>query len=607
MIRSFLAVILLTMTTVGGNFAQNQEAFLYINEKEVLLSSAQAQVLAKAKEEKALASYQLFRFNNLGSLKEQTSFNISLPEKASLHVERKRFEAKKTNEWTLSGAFDSSGSIFLSATNGDVTGVIQIGRELYWLQPLGNGLHILIKVDPKKIPRDEPEDWNPMPDTTQTNQSKSGEQIESEKNGLAKTTTSTPVIDILVAYTPAVAAHSGNITSLVNACIQSTNESFANSNMTSNVQVALTQAVQVSYTESGDVVTDKDRLLATNDGYMDNIFALRDQYHADLVVLLVDFDNGGLAGVAAGIGVGASSAYAVVVDNYAVGNYTFAHEIGHLIGARHDNDPNDSPRAYAHGYRYNPAYWRTIMAVYDDVVLRINYWSSPLNTYGGVAMGTTNWNDARRVWNECAGTVEAFRSRGLEVEGLSGPGFLQFKQQGTWHPVIISGSGSYSYQWYVSTDGGSTWTTLGTAYTQSRTMVTYDFIMRCDVHDNGTGENASGQLTVYYGTPPPKVGSDEKEIAALAQEIPTEYSLFQNYPNPFNPSTEIRFALPEQAHVKLAIFDMLGREVAQLVNGQMDAGYHSVTWNANTLPSGVYIYRLAAGSFVQTKKLVLAK
>jgi hypothetical protein len=195
----------------------------------------------------------------------------------------------------------------------------------------------------------------------------------------------------------------------------------------------------------------------------------------------------------------------------------------------------------------------------------------------------------------------------LGVEGLSGPDFLQFKQQGTWHPVIISGSGSYSYQWYVSTDNGSTWTTLGTAYTQSRTMVYSDFIMRCDVHDNGTGENASARMTIYYGTPPPKVGNGEEEIVALAQEIPTEYSLAQNYPNPFNPSTEIRFALPEQAHVKLVIYDMLGREVAQLVDDQMEAGFHSVTWNAGTLSSGMYICRLVAGSFVQTKKLTLTK
>lgn len=401
MIRSFLAVIIFTVLTGGNFFAQNQEALLYINEKDMSLNSAQSQVLAKAKKEKVLASYSIVRFNNLASLKEQTSFNISLPGKAPLSVFRERFESKKANEWTLSGSLDNKGSIFLSATDDDITGVIHNEQELYWIKPIGNGLHILIKVDPKKLPRDEPEDWNPSPDKNPVDKSNPRNQIKSERNNLLMAATSTPVINVLVVYTQAVEDNNANITNLVNSCISSANTSFSNSNMTSNVQLELAGAVKVNYTESGYVETDKDRLITANDGYMDNIFSLRDQYYADVVVLLVDYDSYGYAGIAADIEATSEYAYCVVVDDYAVGNYTFAHEIGHLIGARHDNDPAGSPRAYAHGYSYKPGKWRTIMAVQDpDLLTRINYWSSPLNQYNNVAMGTADWNDNRRVWNE---------------------------------------------------------------------------------------------------------------------------------------------------------------------------------------------------------------
>jgi hypothetical protein len=91
------------------------------------------------------------------------------------------------------------------------------------------------------------------------------------------------------------------------------------------------------------------------------------------------------------------------------------------------------------------------------------------------------------------------------------------------------------------------------------------------------------------------------------KETPREFSLSQNYPNPFNPSTTIRYQLPVDAHVTLVVTDILGREVALLVNGPEEAGYKTVTFNGSTLASGIYFYRLQVGSFVETKKFVLMK
>jgi len=88
---------------------------------------------------------------------------------------------------------------------------------------------------------------------------------------------------------------------------------------------------------------------------------------------------------------------------------------------------------------------------------------------------------------------------------------------------------------------------------------------------------------------------------------PTEFTLTQNYPNPFNPSTEISFGLPVSSRVTLTIYNVLGQEVATIANQQFDAGYHTVVWDATAMPSGIYFYRLSAGSFTDLRKMVLMK
>jgi hypothetical protein len=89
--------------------------------------------------------------------------------------------------------------------------------------------------------------------------------------------------------------------------------------------------------------------------------------------------------------------------------------------------------------------------------------------------------------------------------------------------------------------------------------------------------------------------------------LPQNYSLKQNFPNPFNPSTKIKYSIPEMSIVTLTLFNLLGEEVTTLVNEEKTAGNYTVEFNAANLPSGIYFYRIQAGSFVETKKMVLMK
>ena len=89
--------------------------------------------------------------------------------------------------------------------------------------------------------------------------------------------------------------------------------------------------------------------------------------------------------------------------------------------------------------------------------------------------------------------------------------------------------------------------------------------------------------------------------------VPKEYQLEQNYPNPFNPSTTIKFTISDLRFTTLKVYDLLGREIATLVNEEKPVGSYEVKLDATSLPSGIYFYRLQAGSFVETKKMVLMK
>jgi len=96
-------------------------------------------------------------------------------------------------------------------------------------------------------------------------------------------------------------------------------------------------------------------------------------------------------------------------------------------------------------------------------------------------------------------------------------------------------------------------------------------------------------------------------VEEFTSTLPTDYSLSQNYPNPFNPTTVINFSIPKAGNVSVKVFDALGREVSTLVDKKMQAGEHSVNWNANNVAAGIYFYNIKVNDFVATKKMVLLK
>ncbi|KUO61190.1 hypothetical protein APF79_13685 [bacterium BRH_c32] len=116
--------------------------------------------------------------------------------------------------------------------------------------------------------------------------------------------------------------------------------------------------------------------------------------------------------------------------------------------------------------------------------------------------------------------------------------------------------------------------------------------------------DANRQIRFFTAKP---IINDIEENENYNEKMPQDYSLSQNYPNPFNPTTNIRFSLTKMSFTTLKIFDILGREVATLVNKELSAGRHTYEFDGSGLSSGIYFYRLQTGEFTQTKKMLLIK
>jgi hypothetical protein len=154
-------------------------------------------------------------------------------------------------------------------------------------------------------------------------------------------------------------------------------------------------------------------------------------------------------------------------------------------------------------------------------------------------------------------------------------------------------AGTFSEGVYRSTDDGANWTTVNSGLTN-------DSVSSIAINPSGT---------IFVGTKNGLFRSVQSTTAVreLSADGPISFSLDQNYPNPFNPSTTIRYELPRSSWVSLHVYSVLGQDVAALVNETRPAGVFTERFDAANLASGVYYYRLQAGDFVSTRKMVVLK
>jgi len=289
---------------------------------------------------------------------------------------------------------DPGNSIVLVRSGDRLTGNLRVHGQLFQIRPLASGGHVLVEVNEELMPPDHPEDYKRGGSTTaaQASPFASGTRYIQPVAGYGNS-----IISVMVVATKSAAAASGDMAALVDLAIAESNQGFANSNV--RITLELAGIYTTDYVESGSFSTDLGRFRGSSDGYMDQFHGIRNQIGADVNMLVIN--NSSSCGLASAFAASAETAFAAVHWNCATGIYSFGHEIGHLIGARHDlgSDAASTPYAYGHGYRYIPASgegWRTVMALDCPVSCpRLNFWSNPELSYRGIAMGNASSNNAK--------------------------------------------------------------------------------------------------------------------------------------------------------------------------------------------------------------------
>ena len=165
--------------------------------------------------------------------------------------------------------------------------------------------------------------------------------------------------------------------------------------------------------------------------------------------------------------------------------------------------------------------------------------------------------------------------------------------------------------YYIATWDGDNWSSLGSGIEDNANEYDRYYVKKFIVFNDtliigGNFTIAGGKVSPYISQWAGKVSTDIKS-PEFEEKIPGYYCLRQNYPNPFNPITNIDFGLPTKSHVKLEVFNLLGQKVSILQNSVLEAGNYNITWDGQDAASGIYFYRLEAGDFIETRKMLLLK
>jgi peptidyl-Asp metalloendopeptidase len=387
------------------------------------LSRAQEEVLAKARQSPAMVGIGVMRAPEAavaesaltGGPNDGTS-RIMIPINDNQPITLVRSSAVRTDKGVIwRGTVEDTGesAVLQWWKDGHMNGLFSHKGHIYMVMNMGADLHAVLETDPKMMPPDHASSSdNSHKDNGRTESltSPSLPKVEPITSAQLKELEAKKiVIDVMILYTKRVASHYiRSPEDVFEFAIEQVNEAFRNSGL-GNVSLRLVHTQAVDYDEQGsEEFTDLYRMV-DGDGPFKDVHRLRNEKHADIVGLIVDDPTG--CGLSTRVAPDAEEAYFVVHYSCAAIMNSIAHEIGHLLGARHDRgtDPNDTPYPYGHGY-VDGAKWRDIMSYSESCngCVRIPFWSNPRVLYKGEPTGTLTEDNARVILEQ-AERVSKFR------------------------------------------------------------------------------------------------------------------------------------------------------------------------------------------------------
>jgi hypothetical protein len=340
---------------------------------------------------------------------------LPLSDGADVTLLRTRPTDKTAGGFTWSGEVEGTGerAVLMLWRDGHLSGYFGYKGHVYTVNQVAGEVHAMAEIDPGKLPADHSSAGQPKSEAKSEAKSprvppepKIAEFPEAERQALeAKNIT----IDVMLLYSKSLANYYiRDPADLLALAIEQANQTFRNSGLGS-IRLRLVHSQAIDYANpGGDQFEDLYRMV-DGEGPFKDIKRLRDEKHADIVGLIIDNPKG--CGLSTRVGADAEEAYFVVHHACAAITYSIAHEIGHILGARHDRltDVTETPFAYAHGY-INGTKWRDMMSYQEGCggCPRIPYWSNPRILFKGEPTGT-DASDNARVILEQAERVSKFR------------------------------------------------------------------------------------------------------------------------------------------------------------------------------------------------------
>ncbi len=348
--------------------------------------------------------------------------SIVLPINDTQHVTIKRLKVSTTEKGsTWRGLVEETGesAVLMWWKDGHLSGVFGHKGHIYTIVNMGGEVHAVVETDPKMMPPDhapekadsarhpgdeaatQPKAPEPLPPPPQVKPFSDAERLALEAKQIT--------IDLMLLYTAKAASrYIRDPADLMELAIEQANETFRNSGL-ANISLRLAHSQMIDYDETGGEHFTHLYRMVDGVGPFKDIRRLRNEKHADIVGLILEDPSG--CGLSTRVGADAEEAYFVVHHSCAAITISISHEIGHIIGARHDRiiDKNDAPFPYGHGH-VNGTKWRDIMSYQKgcDGCPRIPFWSNPRITYRGEPTGT-DAEDNARVILEQAERVSNFR------------------------------------------------------------------------------------------------------------------------------------------------------------------------------------------------------
>ena len=533
-------------------------------------------------------------------------------EESSISISKERIDIRGINSYVFIGGSKDGARVLISVLNDDIQGTIETEKGVYAIETIDKNEYAIIKVDYTKL-REACEDLHEIDGLSNID----NEENDNYEQKIEDRDTISPSllksvnmrgckIRVLVLYTPNAQSSVSNIKNTILTAVALTNQSFINSQI--NYEIELAYAGLTNYTESG-YSRDLDRYRINGDNYMDEVHPLRNKYSADICVLLT-YEESGICGKASGIGVTAANAFCVICtySTCATSNYSFGHEIGHLLGCRHDPfvDNNTEPFVYGHGYVSPLNTWRTIMA-YSNACggcPRKQYWSNPNITYGGLPMGTVDTHNNVRVWNERSNAVMAFRqpynnltitNTDIDFSKTQYADIIAKQDINTHGTVIVPNEKTLNLRAgnSITLQPGFS-TNIGAEFSAS-----IESVCDCGTSSSFSRKIETQKVTEIFDTD----NNNDDEVCDYISSF--SYSV---YPNPSDEFINITYSLASNMFISIELVNLFGQKIKTVIPSEyQQVGTYTIQLSLSEFSSGTYFLIISSDNQTDTEKIIINK